>query len=266
MVVCAWFSIFSCKRMIVMLNYPDLIEKLLPVAKTAGDAIMQVYERKRDFSLKEDGSPVTAADRAAEKIILTGINELNTGIAIVSEENPESHKLQAPEQFFLVDPLDGTKEFLRLDSKGGFTVNIALIEHGEPVMGIIYAPALDRIFYGSKNRHAYENNKRINVREAVQSEMIAVASRSHRDPKTDRWLKDHRINKTISIGSSLKFCLLACGEADVYPRHSPTMEWDTAAGDAILRAAGGSVTNSSDSLMQYGKPNYMNGYFVARGL
>jgi len=251
--------------MIFMPNYPDLIKKLLPVAKKAGEAIMQVYEQKRDFNIKKDGSPVTAADRAAEDIILAGIQKLNTGIAVISEENPESHKVQAPEQFFLVDPLDGTKEFLRLDSKGGFTVNIALIEHGEPVMGIIYAPVLDRMFYGSRNDYAYENGKRINVRKPVASEMIAVASRSHRDPKTDRWLENNDINKTISIGSSLKFCLLACGEADVYPRHSPTMEWDTAAGDAILRAAGGSVTGSSNSPLQYGKPNYINGYFMARG-
>lgn len=262
--LCNWLCATSSNDH--FMNYSDLIKNLLPIARQAGEAIMEIYARKGDFSLKQDGSPVTAADKAAEAIVVNGIKAMNTGITIVSEENPESHKLKSLETFFLVDPLDGTKEFLRMDSKGGFTVNIALIEHGKPVLGIIFAPMLNRMFYGSKGNGAFEDDKTIHVRNIDSKNRIAVASRSHRDPKTDQWLEDNEISQTVSIGSSLKFCLIACGEADIYPRHSPTMEWDTAAGDAILRAAGGMVTKPDGSEFIYGKERYLNGHFIASGL
>lgn len=249
-----------------MADYLNLIENLTPVAREAGQAIMDIYHKSSGHTLKEDGSPVTLADKAAERIILSVLKAMKTGIMIISEENPASHELDAPETFFLVDPLDGTKEFLKKDGKGAFTVNIALIENGAPTLGIIYAPALDRMFYGAKNIGAFENSKQIQVRDKPDTGLIAVASQSHRDEETNKWLTENQIAETISIGSSVKFCLLACGEADVYPRFSPTMEWDTAAGDAILRAAGGIVLNPDGSLFQYGKNGYKNGHFIAKGL
>lgn len=247
-----------------MVNYSNLIASLVPVARNAGEAIMDVYKDDFEHDLKSDGSPVTKADKAAEKIILGGLKSHAPDIAIVSEENPASHNLQAPDIFFLVDPLDGTKEFLKRDGKGAFTVNIALIENNTPTMGIIFAPALNRMFYGAQSLGAFENDTPIEARSVPIEKRVAVASQSHRDENTDRWLKENDIKKTVSIGSSLKFALLACGEAHVYPRFSPTMEWDTAAGDAILRAAGGMMFNPDGTPFQYGKANYLNGGFIAK--
>lgn len=247
-----------------MINYSNLITVLLPIAEKAGEEIMAVYNEGFDHDLKSDGSPVTKADKAAEKIILDALKAYAPEITVISEENPLSHDLEAPDVFFLVDPLDGTKEFLKRDGKGAFTVNIALIENKIPTLGIIYAPALNRMFYGSKDLGAFENEKPIQVREVLNEKRVAVASQSHRDKDTDQWLKDHNLKTTVSIGSSLKFALLACGEADLYPRFSPTMEWDTAAGDAILRAAGGVVTHPDGTPFEYGKANYRNGGFIAK--
>lgn len=247
-----------------MVNYSYLLNSLLPIARQAGKAIMDVYTEGFEHALKSDGSPVTKADKAAEKIILDGLKQHAPDIIVISEENPESHDLKAPETFFLVDPLDGTKEFLKRDGKGAFTVNIALIENNAPTLGIIYAPALDRMFYGATDLGAFEDADPIKVCHVKTEKRIAVASQSHRDEKTNQWLAENNLNETVSIGSSLKFALLACGEAHIYPRFSPTMEWDTAAGDAILRAAGGSVTNPDGSTFQYGKVKYLNGGFIAR--
>jgi 3'(2'), 5'-bisphosphate nucleotidase len=247
-----------------MLNYSNLIASLVPVARNAGEAIMDVYNDGFEHDIKSDGSPVTKADKAAEKIILDGLRSHAPDIAVVSEENPSSHDLQAPDIFFLVDPLDGTKEFLKRDGKGAFTVNIALIEHKTPTMGIVFAPALNRMFYGAQNLGVFENDKSIKASAVPIESRIAVASQSHRDENTDRWLDENNIQKTVSIGSSLKFALLACGEAHVYPRFSPTMEWDTAAGDAILRAAGGMMFNPDGKPFEYGKANYLNGGFIAK--
>ena len=224
---------------------------------------MAVYNEGFEHDLKSDGSPVTKADKAAEKIILDGLERHAPDIAVVSEENPSSHALQAPDIFFLVDPLDGTREFLKRDGKGSFTVNIALIENSVPTLGIVFAPALNRMFHGSQKSGAFENEKPIMVNKVSNEKRIAVASQSHRDEMTNRWLDENNIKRTVSIGSSLKFALLACGEAHVYPRFSPTMEWDTAAGDAILRAAGGMVANPDGTPFVYGKADYLNGGFIA---
>ena len=168
-----------------------------------------------------------------------------------------------------MDPLDGTKEFLKPDGQGSFTVNIGLILREEPIFGMVYAPALDRMFYGFKGGGAVEKSSKreetITVRKIPSSGPVAVASRSHRNEETNRWLERHQIRDTVSIGSSLKLCLVACGEADVYPRFGPTMEWDTAAGDAILRAAGGLTTNPDGSIFCYGKQGYRNSFFIAYG-
>ncbi|MFQ3334654.1 MAG: 3'(2'), 5'-bisphosphate nucleotidase, partial [Woeseiaceae bacterium] len=222
---------------------------------------------KVDF--KEDGSPLTLADKAAEHIILKKLNEIIPEILIISEEDSSSHNLKATDQFFLIDPLDGTKEFLKKDGLGSFTVNIGLIENGIPTLGVVYAPALHRMFFASVSIGAFEESndliKPIAIRALPHSGAVAVASVSHRDELTNTWLNDHKIKNTTSIGSSLKFCLVACGEADVYPRFGPTMEWDTAAGDAVLRCAGGSVTLPNDEPFRYGKSSYRNGPFIARG-
>lgn len=247
------------------MNHEALAEHLLPVAREAGAVILDIRKKGARAESKADGSPVTDADRMAEQIILPALAHVAPGVAVVSEENVQSHTIEAPERFFLVDPLDGTKEFLKEDGKGAFTVNIALVEQGVPVFGIVYAPALGRLFHGSIRLGAFENGRPVRVRAVPSTGPVAVASASHRDEATNNWLAENGIDQTVSIGSSLKFCLLAAGEADVYPRFGPTMEWDTAAGDAVLRAAGGAVTMPDGRPFPYGKPGYRNGAFVARG-
>ena len=245
----------------------NLAQTLIPVAQEAGAAIMDVYGRA-EAQFKADGSPVTQADEAAEALILPALKAVTPEITIISEENAASHVLAAPETFWLVDPLDGTKEFLKRDGKGAFTVNIALIDKGVPVFGIVYAPALDRLFvdHGAEAwTRDGDGTRALNVREIPATGAVAVASASHRDAATDSWLKAHDIHQTKSIGSSLKFCLVAAGEADVYPRFGPTMEWDTGAGDAVLRAAGGRVETEAGEPYPYGKIDYRNGPFIARG-
>ncbi len=253
----------------IAVDYSHLLEELKITARDAGHEIMKIYTNSIEATYKEDGSPVTLADKVAENIILTKLKKIIPEISIISEENSTSHNLKAVDQFFLIDPLDGTKEFLKKDGLGSFTVNIGLIENGIPTLGIVYAPALNRMFFASSSLGAFEesNNlvKPIKIRALPQSGAIAVASISHRDKLTDAWLEDYQIKDTISIGSSLKFCLVACGEADVYPRFGPTMEWDTAAGDAVLRCAGGAVRLPNDEPFNYGKPNYRNGSFIAHG-
>ena len=246
-----------------------LAKRLVQPVRDAGKEIMQIHAAGVVADTKADGSPVTMADDAAEAILLHALREIAPDIAVISEENAESHRRAPPDRFFLVDPLDGTKEFLRPDGQGAFTVNIGLVEMGVPVMGIVYAPALDRLFYGVVGQGATEmsagNVRDIGVRPVPASGAIAVASRSHRDAATNQWLETHGINDTIATGSSLKFCLVAAGEADVYPRFGPTMEWDTAAGDAVLRAAGGRVIHPEGMPFTYGKTEYRNGGFVACG-
>ena len=254
----------------VIMKTAELVPYLEDASRRAGARIMEVYTKGPKAEFKQDGSPVTIADRAAEKLILEVIAEVWPEIPVISEENSASHIMTPPDCFFLVDPLDGTKEFLKHDGEGTFTVNIALIEKGEPILGVVFAPLLDRLFTGVKGIEAREQAngkvKTIKVREVPSIGALAVTSCSQRDEFTIQWLEDHGIANTISIGSSLKFCLVACGEADVYPRFSPTMEWDTAAGDAILRAAGGSVTHPDGSLYKYGKKDYRNTAFIAWGL
>lgn len=180
------------------------------------------------------------------------------------------------ERFFLVDPLDGTKEFI--SGRGEFTVNIALVEHGTAVAGVVYAPALSRMFFGAVGFGAFEERvapdgteeapaNPIAARMPPQAGLTAVASRSHRSETTDAYLADFKVASFVSAGSSLKFCLVATGEADIYPRHGRTMEWDTAAGHAVLAAAGGTVTRFDGTALVYGKTgeSFANPFFVARG-
>lgn len=251
------------------MNLARLVDAVIPIARQAGGAILEMYDSPVEATTKADGTPVTKADAEAEAIILAGLASLTPEIPIVSEENAASHALHQSERFWLVDPLDGTKEFLKPDRNGSFTVNVALIEHSVPVLGVVYAPALDRMFTGVAGAGANEicngQTHKCRVRPVPGSGPVAVASASHRDMETDAWLTEHEIEAVVSIGSSLKFCLVAAGEADVYPRFGPTMEWDTAAGDAVLRAARGRTTDAHGAPFRYGKPAYRNGAFIAWG-
>jgi 3'(2'), 5'-bisphosphate nucleotidase len=245
------------------------VKALIAPVQHAGRVIMDFYQTDPSAETKADGSPVTKADQAAEAILLAEIAALAPTIQIISEENAASHKFAASQEFFLVDPLDGTKEFIKARGDGAFTVNIGLIRNGEPVMGIVFAPALDRLFFGSLGNGAFEISggicRQIHVRMPPADGPVAVASASHRDAQTNQWLETRGITNSIAIGSSLKFCLIAAGEADLYPRYGPTMEWDTAAGDAVLRAAGGRVTAEDGKPFAYGKTGYRNQPFFAAG-
>ena len=181
-----------------------LVKNLLPCVKEAGSKIIGIYNSKPNAEKKNDGSPVTIADKEAEKIIIKKIKSLYPSIPIVSEENPESHNLKSLSEFFLVDPLDGTKEFLKFDGKGSFTVNIALIRENEPLIGIVYAPAIKRLFYAGKTFGSFEENKdgrkKIRIRKSDKNKIVAVTSSSHLDQKTKDWLVKNNIARTVSIG------------------------------------------------------------------
>lgn len=248
------------------------------IAHRAGVIIMRHYTGGTQTRRKDDHSPVTDADEEAEALILTELNNEFPGIAVVAEEAVAAGRLpRIGNRFFLVDPLDGTKEFI--DRNGEFTVNIAEVADGVAVRGVVYAPAKARLFVGETPGGAYEMENstgdvpdlrrlhRISVRKAPADGLIAVASRSHRDKKTDEYLAHYPVKDFITAGSSLKFCLVATGEADIYPRHGRTMEWDTAAGHAVLLAAGGSVTQPDGRPFVYGKTSedFANPFFVARG-
>ena len=254
-----------------MRSKPDqlapLAEALQPAVLAAGAAIMAVHAKGVQAEFKKDGSPVTQADRAAEAVLVPALAELAVDIPVISEENEASHQLAGGQRFFLVDPLDGTREFIKPGTGGAFTVNIGLIEAGRPVMGLVYAPMLDRLFIGIVGRGAVQitggQRKAAQTRPLPETGAVAVASASHRDSQTASWLKSHAITQTRQIGSSLKFCLIAAAEADVYPRFGPTMEWDTAAGEAVLRAAGGQIRDQDERDFRYGKASWRNGAFVA---
>lgn len=245
---------------------PDLIQLI----ERAGAVIMEHYQATTEVWEKDDRSPVTAADRAAEAVILAGLRELDPQIPIVAEEEVAA---KGPPDigdgpFWLVDPLDGTKEFL--SRNGEFTVNIALINDASPVLGIVYAPALDRYWWGVMGQGATRRDgdavQTVQTRPWPAAGAIAVASRSHRDDKTNQWLAAQGISDTKAAGSSLKLCLVATGEADVYPRFGRTMEWDIAAGHAVLAAAGGTVTGADGAPFTYGKqPVFENPPFIAWG-
>lgn len=244
------------------------------LALEAGRAIMQVYADP-DFEtrVKDDKSPVTDADLAADKIIAAGLKADFPDIPAVTEEQADSHAQTDLPLFFLVDPLDGTKEFIQ--RRGDFTVNIALIEAGRPVMGIVYAPAKGRLFRtlgeGAVQESVDEDcnavpgtETPIRVAEPDNGALSIVASKSHRDAATDEFIARYKAGDFKAAGSSLKFCLVASGEADFYPRLGRTMEWDTAAGHAVLLAAGGHVLDfDTREALGYGKAGFANPFFLA---
>jgi len=244
------------------------LETLVRIARAAGEVVMRHYEAGCDARVKPDRSPVTDADEEAERLILGELALAFPGVPVVAEEQAAAgHICEVGARFFLVDPVDGTKEFLK---RGGeFTVNIGEIVDREPVSGVVLAPAIGRLFVGAAGEGAFELSsgkiRDIACRVPDPDGLVAVSSRSHPDAKTDELLKALPIKGHTNAGSSLKFCLVAAGEADIYPRAGETMEWDTAAGHAVLRAAGGTVTNWDGTPFLYGKPGFRNGPFIARG-
>ena len=244
------------------------LQTLVRIAQAAGVVVMRHYEAGAEARVKADRSPVTDADEEAEKLILAELAAAFPNVPVVAEEEAAAGRIaDAGAHFFLVDPVDGTKEFIK---RGGeFTVNIGEVLDGAPVGGVVFAPALRRLFVGAAGEGAFELArgvlKPIAARKPPEDGMVAVSSKSHPDAQTDALLGSMNIKGHINAGSSLKFCLVAAGEADIYPRAGRTMEWDTAAGDAVLRAAGGDVSNWDYTPFTYGKPGFENGPFIARG-
>ncbi len=251
-----------------MTDYTRLLDQIAETAREAGEAILEVVRRGFDVEHKLDSSPVTEADRAAELIILAALARHAPDVPVIAEEEVAAGRIPAHgDTYFLVDPLDGTKEFVR----GGddYTVNIGLVVGGTPLMGAVYAPATGRLHGGVVGEGAWldEGNGRREIRAREPGEqLVAVASKSHFNQPTADYLAEAAGEcGYLAIGSSLKFCVVSEGEADIYPRLSPTSEWDTAAGHAVLLAAGGRVDGPDGNPLQYGKRAFLNRGFVATG-
>ena len=247
-----------------------LMPKVLDLVERAGAAILNHYGADVGVVLKADASPVTVADEAAEAILVEGLRELTPDVPVVAEEEVARGRVPvvAARRFWLVDPLDGTKEFLA--QNGEFTVNVGLIDEGLPILGLVSAPALDTYWWGAVGHGAalriLGEVRAIGARAVPASGPVAMVSRSHGSPEEDRFLATEGVADRLAAGSSLKFCRIAEGEADLYPRFGRTMEWDTAAGHAVLRAAGGRVTTRDGRPLVYGKPGFANDDgFIARG-
>ena len=247
-----------------------LLKEAVAIAKKAGDAIMDIYNSNDlGVTLKTDDSPLTKADQAANKVIIEGLS-LVSNFPILSEESKlvdyaERSKWQT---FWLVDPLDGTKEFIK--HNGEFTVNIALIRNGVPILGVVYAPAIERIYFALEGQGAYVQNGdarpiMIKASDYHDQRLIVVASRSHTGSDLQSFLDQLSDHDVISMGSSLKICLVAEGKAHLYPRLGPTMEWDTAAAHAIVILAGGKLTDLAGISLRYNKEDLLNPYFVVAG-
>ncbi len=255
------------------MDFQKLTDVMRDLAITAGAEIMRIYDSE-DFEVrsKSDDSPLTAADVAADRVISAGLRAAFPDILIVTEEQAGTHDQQA-DVFLIVDPLDGTKEFVQ--RRGDFTVNIAYVVDGVPIRGVVFAPAKGRMFYTAADGKSVEETgaldvgrvgptRPIRVSDPDNDALLVVASKSHRDQATDDYISQYRTADMRSAGSSLKFCLVATGEADLYPRLGRTMEWDTAAGHAVLAGAGGQVVRFDDhSALRYGKPGYENPFFIA---
>lgn len=255
------------------MDHPKLAAVMRRLALQAGDAIMEIYGRAdMDVRDKADDSPVTAADEAADRLISDGLRAAFPDVALVTEEQSASHG-QSVDTFLIVDPLDGTKEFVQ--RRGDFTVNIAYVENGTPIRGVVYAPAKERLFYTDAEGRAVEESgdfdkdapgptAPMSVSDPDNDALLVVASKSHRDQATDDYIGQYHVTDMKSAGSSLKFCLVAAGEADLYPRLGRTMEWDTAAGHAVLSGAGGRVVRFDDlEPLAYGKDGFANPFFIA---
>ncbi|PIR37105.1 MAG: 3'(2'),5'-bisphosphate nucleotidase [Alphaproteobacteria bacterium CG11_big_fil_rev_8_21_14_0_20_39_49] len=251
------------------MTYEKYASEVYYITKKAGNIIMDYYNGKIEVLLKKDESPVTAADIAANKYILQELATLAPDIPIVSEENTEEENKNAAKGglFWLVDPLDGTKSYIK--KTGEFTVNIALIKGDKPEGGAIFVPAKKTGYFTAEDGNAYKQEQdglptQIRVRPLPEDGVVVVASKSHRTPETDEYIeKLPKVKEIVSASSSVKLCLIAEGTADVYPRFGRTMEWDIAAGHAVLNAAGGKVLNTDGSEFIYAKEDFANPFFVA---
>jgi 3'(2'), 5'-bisphosphate nucleotidase len=246
------------------------IKNILEIAKLAGMEILKIYSDKSLFNVidyKSDDSPLTLADKKSHEVIAQNLQDLYPHIPLLSEEGKDiPYDIRKYwDEFWLVDPLDGTKEFIKRN--GEFTVNIALIVEGYPVLGVIYAPVLNIFYIGEEGRGAYKINRdqkiKIEVLNKKKEKLIAVRSRSHASPEEEDIFQKYNVTEFTSVGSSLKFCMVAEGKADIYYRHGPTMEWDTGAGQAIIENAGLYMTNiESNERFSYNKPSLLNPGFL----
>ena len=248
----------------------DLLEQVGDIAKRAGQEILKVYDTDFVVEKKSDSTPVTEADKRAEELILRSISMgITDKYPIISEEAFASGN--APNigegPFWLVDPLDGTKEFI--NRNGEFTVNIAIIDAGRPVMGVIHAPVFKKTYWGAAvgafSQTGDDDEETIACRKVPTNGLTAIVSRSHRGPNIESFFSDYNVASETSAGSSLKFCRIAEGKADIYPRLGRTMEWDTAAGHAILNFAGGMIIDLEGTPLSYAKPGFENPFFIAQG-
>jgi 3'(2'), 5'-bisphosphate nucleotidase len=249
-----------------MTDYARLLDDIAEAAREAGEAILEVVRRGFEVEAKQDSSPVTEADRAAELIILAALARAAPGVPVIAEEEVAAGRIPAHDDvYFLVDPLDGTKEFCR----GGddYTVNIGLIERGTPKLGVVFAPATGRLHGGLVGIGSWldeGSGRRLIQTRPRSAQLMAVASKSHLNQATVDYLQEAAGGCSyVAVGSSLKFCIVAEGQADIYPRASPTSEWDTAAGHAVLLAAGGLVDGQNGTPLRYGKRAFLNRAFVA---
>ena len=259
----------SQKHILAIMNLPE-IEKINQIARSAGAAILEVYQRDFDVIEKEDKSPLTEADMASHKDIIAALEILTPEIPILSEESasiPYETRSQW-QTYWLIDPLDGTKEFIKRN--GEFTVNIALIHNGRPVLGVVHVPVSNITYFGDTNNGAFKQSDqgliRINVTADRKTPLRVAGSRSHAGDSLKKFLENLGDYEIVSMGSSLKLCLVAEGKADIYPRLGPTSEWDTAAAQAVVEAAGGKVTDTELEQLKYNtKDSLLNPYFLVFG-
>lgn len=251
-----------------MNNLEETISVFRELCLEGGQIAMHYYGNLEKVMIKADSSPLTDADLAIDEVIVSGLQRAFPEVPIITEERAVNHSTNhSTGRFFLVDPIDGTKEFINKSNE--FTINIALIEDGVPVAGMVYAPALERLFWGAKDLGAFEeaangSAKALAVRDTNSDALIVVASRSHLNAETEAFITKNKVASVKNAGSSLKFCLIAAGEADIYPRFGPTMEWDIAAGHAVLAGAGGVVHTIDGGPISYGQEHYKSPFFIAR--
>lgn len=253
------------------MKFQPLLPSICALARNAGTAILAIYDdqQRAAVQIKADGSPLTLADQLAERILMEGLRALTPDVPVVAEEaHAKGERPDCGSLFWLVDALDGSREFV--DRNGQFTVNVALIENGKPALGVVYAPALDSLYAGVVEHEAFVERAGqrlpIRCRPRPTDGVDVVGSRSHADAAAmQSFLASHQVRSFVAAGSSLKFCMVAEGRADLYPRLGRTMEWDTAAGHAVLAASGGAVLTLNGEHLRYGKDEYENPHFVACG-
>lgn len=252
------------------LDLAELASRVLAISRRAGEAIVEIYQQvDPEVTFKADDSPLTAADLASHRVIVEALDELEPRFPILSEEGAgQPYEARSGwDRFWLVDPLDGTKEFVK--KNGEFTVNIALVEGGEPILGVVHAPVVGRTYWGARGLGAWRvddgDERAIEAGGSGSEELVIVASRSHAGAHMGSFLAEIGDHRVTSMGSSLKLCLVADGTADVYPRLGPTMEWDTAAAHGVVLGAGGQVLDFSGAPLRYNKENLLNPFFIVLG-